>query len=104
MNIINGCTMSSIASAGQTSTAGASATQGFVKIYCAPGDTSNPGTGTLLTSYSANGAVFGLQSGGTARFPALFNAKGTTNVVIFHERFAQPQPLAGTLWNRCWTD
>ena len=76
--------------------------QGFVKIYCAPGDPSNPNTGTLLTSYCSNGAVFGNASGGTARFPALFNAKGTTNAIIFFERFAQP--TTATSAGRCWTD
>jgi len=82
-----------------------STSNGTVKIYCAPGDPSNPGTGTLFTSYCSNGAVFGLLHGGTARFPALFNAKGTTNCVIVYERFASSQVGAsGALVNRDWTN
>jgi prepilin-type N-terminal cleavage/methylation domain-containing protein len=60
-----------------------------VKTYNAPLDASNPGTVASpgLTSYASNGAVFGVTDGGTARFPAQFNAKGTSNTVIFFERF-----------------
>jgi prepilin-type N-terminal cleavage/methylation domain-containing protein len=71
------------------------AATGTVKIYCAPGDPSNPGTTTLTTSYCINGAVFGLQNGGTARFPALFNNKGTTGCILVFERFASPGSGAG---------
>jgi prepilin-type N-terminal cleavage/methylation domain-containing protein len=86
---------------GNSTIAGGTTSNGFVKIYCAPGDPSNPGTGTLLTSYSSNGAVFGVVEGGTARFPALFNAKGTTNCIIFFERYAIPQTDSN---RRAWTD
>jgi prepilin-type N-terminal cleavage/methylation domain-containing protein len=60
-----------------------------VKTYNAPLDASNPGTvaNPGLTSYAANGAVFGTTNGGTARYPAQFNAKGTSNTVVFFERF-----------------
>jgi hypothetical protein len=70
----------------------------FSKIYCAPGDPSNPGTGTLLTSYCANGAVFDGQHGGSARFPGMFH-RGTTNGVLFFERFAVPNGVP-----RAWND
>jgi prepilin-type N-terminal cleavage/methylation domain-containing protein len=61
-----------------------------VKTFCAPLDASNPGTSAPigLTSYASNAAVFGITNGGTARYPAQFNAKGTSNTVIFFERFA----------------
>jgi len=72
---------------------------GTVKIYCAPGDPSNPGVGTMLTSYCLNGAVFGLQNGGTARFPALFNNKGTTGCMLVFERFATS---GTTVTQRTW--
>ena len=98
-NQINGVA----ATTGAPVTAGTyTTTQGFVKIYAAPGDPSNPGTGTLLTSYCSNGAIFGLATGGTARFPALFNAKGTTNCIIFFERFASPTTTTSN--GRAWTD
>jgi hypothetical protein len=41
-----------------------------------------------LTSYASNAAVFGLDHGGAARFPSMFNARGTSNSVIFFERCA----------------
>jgi prepilin-type N-terminal cleavage/methylation domain-containing protein len=66
-----------------------------VKTFCAPLDPSNPGVNTYLTSYASNAAVFGVfatgtapPNGGFARFPAVFNTKGTSNTVIFMERFA----------------
>jgi type II secretory pathway pseudopilin PulG len=79
---------------------------GTVKIYCAPADPSNSGMKTRLTSYCANGAIFGQTNGGTARFPAVFNTKGTTNCVIFFERFAQPNMSAKNdkAVPRRWTD
>jgi hypothetical protein len=56
-----------------------------------------------LTSYSINGAVFGLRNGGTARFPAIFNLKGTTGCILVFERFASPSAGNGTArnWNDC---
>jgi prepilin-type N-terminal cleavage/methylation domain-containing protein len=77
-------------------------TNGTVKIYCAPGDPSNPGVGTTMTSYCSNGAVFGIQSGGSTRFPALFNQKGTTGCILFFERFAASGTGSGTPRN--WND
>jgi prepilin-type N-terminal cleavage/methylation domain-containing protein len=79
---------------------------GTVRIYCAPDDPSNPGMKTRLTSYCANGAIFGLTNGGMARFPAIFNAKGTTGCVLMFERFAQPNMSAKNekALPRCWTD
>jgi hypothetical protein len=44
--------------------------------------------GKTLTSYATNAAVFTLQDGGTARYPAMFNNRGTANVVFVMERFA----------------
>ncbi len=74
-----------------------------VKTYCAPLDASNPGTSATigLTSYASNAAVFGVSDGGTARYPAQFNAKGTSNTVIFFERFAStgtPTPNTIHYW------
>jgi len=62
-----------------------------VKTYNAPLDPSNPGN-TNVTSYASNAAVFGNTAGGTTRYPAMFNAKGTSNTILFMERFA----LTGT--------
>jgi prepilin-type N-terminal cleavage/methylation domain-containing protein len=74
---------------------GAVPTTMTVKTFCAPLDPSNPGINTYLTSYASNAAVFGVfgnlnapPNGGFARFPAVFNTKGTSNTVIFMERFA----------------
>src|SRR5262249_35439009 len=44
---------------------------GTIKFYCPPADPTNPGTGTLLTSYAANAAIFGLTDGGSVRFPQM---------------------------------
>jgi len=98
LNNINGCDVQGVQNlSGATS-------QGFVKIYAAPADPTNPGTGTILTSYCSNGACFGFANGGTARFPAVFNAKGTTNVVVIFERFAQPTTATTGSGSRAWTD
>jgi hypothetical protein len=71
-----------------------------VKLYCDSADPSNPGTNTLLTSYCINGAVFGVRNGGEARFPALFNVKGTQGCILVFERFAVPGGKARN-WNDC---
>src|SRR5262245_54828595 len=54
----------------------ATTTQGFVKIYCAPGDPSNPGTGS---QFGEGGWLNG--DGATAN-------KGTSNTIMFLERTA----------------
>jgi prepilin-type N-terminal cleavage/methylation domain-containing protein len=66
-----------------------------VKTFCAPLDSTNPGINTNLISYASNAAVFGVfnnldpsPNGGSARFPAVFSTKGTSNTVMFMERFA----------------
>ena len=68
-----------------------------IKTYCAPADATNPGVNTNLTSYAANAWLFGSNAGtaaapatGTARLSSLTNGKGTSNTVMFMERFAQP--------------
>jgi hypothetical protein len=71
---------------------------GTVKIYCAPGDPTNPGTGTLLTSYCVNGAVFDGRHGGSVHFPRVFNAKGAADTIICFERFAAMRS-APRQWN-----
>jgi hypothetical protein len=48
----------------------------------APLDRTNPGKNTTLTSYASNAALFGLQDGGSARYPKDFNKRGTSNAVI----------------------
>jgi prepilin-type N-terminal cleavage/methylation domain-containing protein len=58
-----------------------------IKTFNAPLDPTNPGN-LNLTSYASNAAVFGITNGGTARFPGLFNTKGTSNTILFMERFA----------------
>jgi hypothetical protein len=49
----------------------------------------------VLTSYSSNAAVFGLVNGGTARMPATFALKGTSNTVLFAERYAATTVAGG---------
>jgi prepilin-type N-terminal cleavage/methylation domain-containing protein len=81
-----------------------------IKTYYAPLDDSNPGTNSAC-SYTVNASVFALGIGGTAtpspetggaRFPASFNQKGTTNLVVIFEKFAQNNGSAGVgvTWNR----
>jgi prepilin-type N-terminal cleavage/methylation domain-containing protein len=89
-----------------------------IKTYAAPLDNTNPGINTNLCSYASNGALFGVcatggqtcpggnggagsPNGGFTRFPAMFNQHGTSNTVMFMERFAV---LGGTsaasfIWN-----
>jgi prepilin-type N-terminal cleavage/methylation domain-containing protein len=92
--------------AGGTNGVALTGQNGTVKIYCAPGDPANPGTATVLTSYCINAGVFGLQNGGTARFPALFNQKGTTGCILVFERFATSSPAGATttVLQRAWCD
>jgi len=82
-----------------------------VKTYCAPADPTNPGVNTPLTSYGANGWLFGVNAGaiatpqsGTARLSTLTNGKGTTNTVMFAERFAFATGVAGTFNGHRWAD
>jgi len=72
-----------------------------IKTFCAPLDASNPAN-QYWCSYASNAAVFGLctgasasasnppasYNGGTTRYPATFGTKGTSNTIIFMERFA----------------
>jgi prepilin-type N-terminal cleavage/methylation domain-containing protein len=67
--------------------AGTAAQNTSIKTFNAPLDNTNPGN-LNLTSYASNGAVFGITNGGTSRYPAQFNTKGTSNTVIFMERYA----------------
>jgi prepilin-type processing-associated H-X9-DG protein len=69
---------------------GISPGNGFVKMYCAPADPSNPGKNTLLTSYCANGAFFNGQHGGSTPLAAAANVKGAGNCILIFERFAAP--------------
>ncbi len=68
-----------------------------VKTYCAPNDPSNPGAGSALTSYASNCQVFGLDNGGSAKLPGTF-LKGTSNTIIFMERYAQSGPKTPHRW------
>ncbi len=62
-----------------------------VRTFCAPLDSSNPGSSAPigLTSYASNGAVFGVNSANrTVRYPDSFQPKGASNTVAFMERYA----------------
>jgi len=59
-----------------------------IKTFCAPADPSNPGVNTALCSYAANAWLFGTTAGGTVKLGQLTNGKGTSNTVMFMERFA----------------
>src|SRR5262249_43758816 len=67
--------------------AGTAAQNATIKTFVAPLDSTNPGNSNV-TSYASNAAVFGITGGGSTRFPAQFNTKGTSNTVLFMERFA----------------
>jgi prepilin-type N-terminal cleavage/methylation domain-containing protein len=62
-----------------------------VKTYQAPLDASNTGNG--LTSYAANGLVFGT---GGAQMPGAFYTKGTSKTIVFMERFASTTTTMST--------
>jgi prepilin-type N-terminal cleavage/methylation domain-containing protein len=75
-----------------------------IKMFCAPLDRTNPGVNTNYCSYASNAAVFGVPGqgsptpapdGGYVRFPSTFGTKGTSNTVIFVERFAYPTGPGG---------
>jgi prepilin-type N-terminal cleavage/methylation domain-containing protein len=57
-----------------------------IKTYYAPLDASTPGP-SHLTSYACNNSVFG--SAVAFRFAATFEPKGTSNTIVFAERFAK---------------
>jgi len=65
-----------------------------VKTYNAPLDQTNPGNDTHC-SYSSNAAVLGISSGGTYSLSQLSANKGTTQTILFMERFANTS-AAGT--------
>ncbi len=58
-----------------------------IKTFIAPMDSSNPGTDTH-TSYASNGAVLGATNGGTYTLTNLTNGKGSSQTILFMERFA----------------
>jgi type II secretory pathway pseudopilin PulG len=68
-----------------------------IKTYCAPNDPTNPGNGAALTSYASNAQVFGVGDA-AAKIPATFNLKGTSNTIIFMERYAQGGPKLPHHW------
>jgi prepilin-type N-terminal cleavage/methylation domain-containing protein len=57
-----------------------------IKTYYAPLDNSNDGASNKI-SYAANASLFAPNVG--ARYPSMFNMKGTTNTILFFERYAQ---------------
>jgi hypothetical protein len=70
-----------------------------VAVYVADDDPSVAGGPKGVTSYASNAAVFTLTDGGAARFPAVFNEKGTANTIIVMERFALVgKPGTAHLW------
>jgi prepilin-type N-terminal cleavage/methylation domain-containing protein len=58
-----------------------------VPTFVAPLDSTNPGNDTH-TSYSSNAALLGTTNGGTVKLVTLTGSKGTTNSILFMERFA----------------
>ena len=58
-----------------------------VSTYVAPLDPSNPANDTHI-SYASNAAVFGATDQGTVKMTDISGAKGTTQTVLFMERFA----------------
>jgi prepilin-type N-terminal cleavage/methylation domain-containing protein len=59
-----------------------------IKTYIAPLDATNFGNDTHI-SYASNGAVLGQTNGGSVRLTDLTTSKGTSNTILFMERFAQ---------------
>jgi prepilin-type N-terminal cleavage/methylation domain-containing protein len=81
---------------------GTSTTQ-FVKTFYAPLDPSNPGNNAQV-SYVVNSNLFGGptsagNASGGARYPSMFNMKGTTNEILFYERFSQEGTSTIYYWN-----
>lgn len=64
-------------------------TSGPVKLFDAPQDITNAG-GLGLTSYASNASLFGVGTVGSSGLSILpiWNQKGTTNLIMFAERFA----------------
>lgn len=58
-----------------------------VKTYNAPLDSTNPGSDTHA-SYSSNAAVLGTTNGGSVTLTQLTQGKGTSQTILFLERFA----------------
>jgi prepilin-type N-terminal cleavage/methylation domain-containing protein len=58
-----------------------------VSTYVAPLDISNPGNDSH-TSYASNAAVFGVTNGGSVTLISITGTKGTTQTILFMERFA----------------
>jgi prepilin-type N-terminal cleavage/methylation domain-containing protein len=78
-------------------------TSAFVKTYYAPLDPSNPGNNAQV-SYLANSNLFGGTGStgnpnGGARYPSMFNMKGTTNEILFWEHFSQETASGSTFTN-----
>jgi prepilin-type N-terminal cleavage/methylation domain-containing protein len=60
-----------------------------IKTFVTQMDSSNPGN-NALTSYASNANVFGVDVGKAfTRFPAAFSTKGTSNTILFMERYAK---------------
>jgi prepilin-type N-terminal cleavage/methylation domain-containing protein len=64
-----------------------------IKTFIASADPSNPGTDTH-TSYSSNAAVLGNLDGGSVTLTFLTQGKGTSQTILFMERFASTGPSA----------
>ena len=67
-------------------TGNSSSLSSVIKTYYAPLDNSNDGASSKI-SYAANQSLFVLNVG--ARYPSVFNQKGTTNEILYAERYAQ---------------
>jgi hypothetical protein len=73
-----------------------------IKTYVSPSDPSNDGK-SALCSYASNGAIFATVDGGSCRYPAMFNAKGTSNTILFFEHYARPAANAdGSTLSNYW--
>ncbi len=70
-----------------------------VKTFNAPLDPTNPGTDTH-TSYSSNAAVLGITNGGSVSLSQLTSGKGTSQSILFLERFASTGTAAAN--NHRW--
>jgi hypothetical protein len=70
----------------------------LIKTFVAPLDPTNSGK-TALTSYASNANVFGVDVGfATTRLPAAFRVKGTSNTILFMERYAKVGDKGSHYW------
>ncbi len=72
-----------------------------IKTYLCPFDPSCVKENTALTSYASNANIFGIGEKDTlVRYPSAFNQRGTSNTILFMERYAK----TGTKSSHYWYD